>query len=128
MKDLSILNNKETILYPNSEFERRVILQYYLDNDIEISDLEKDILLAANVSEPESIGIIGCLLKDKSYLNSLRLAIGASNTSNLKLSELSNSLLDFKQLEKAKSFYFIEKDYNDLTDIEKIIRREFNIL
>ena len=68
------------------------------------------------------------MLKDKSFLNSLRLAIGTSNTSNLKLSELSNSLLDSKQLQKAKSFYFIEKDYNDLTDIEKTIRREFNIL
>ena len=94
MGTYSIENSKESILRPNSEFERRIILQYYLDNDVQINEIERNILNECHVSEHESIGIIGCLLKDKSLLNSLRLVIGASNRSNFKLSTLSNSLLD----------------------------------
>lgn len=80
MRDFSIEKNQNTILKPNSKFERRVILQYYLENDIQITKIEQDILHLCTVSEPESIGIIGCLLNDKTYINTLRLAIGTRNT------------------------------------------------
>lgn len=128
MSTYSIENSKDSILRPNSEFERRIILQYYLDNDIKINEIERDILNECYVSEHESIGIIGCLLDDKSLLNSLRLVIGANNRSNFKLSTLSNSLLDLEILKKAVSYYFEENKYDSLNRNEQIIRREFNIV
>ncbi|MFD2528269.1 hypothetical protein [Polaribacter marinaquae] len=128
MSTYSIENSKDSILRPNSEFERRIILQYYLDNDIKINEIERGILNECHVSEHESIGIIGCLLDDKSLLNSLRLVIGANNRSNFKLSTLSNSLLDSEILKKAVSYYFEENKYDSLNRNEQIIRREFNIV
>lgn len=128
MGTYSIENSKESILRPNSEFERRIILQYYLDNDVQINEIERNILNECHVSEHESIGIIGCLLNDKSLLNSLRLVIGASNRSNFKLSTLSNSLLDSNILKKAVSYYFKENNYDNLSRSEQIIRTEFNLI
>ncbi len=121
----SISQNKETILQPNSEFERRIILQYYLDNDIKITTEERKILLETNVSEPESIGIIGCLLKDSNHLNIIRLAIGAKNRSNKKLADLASSLFNSEQLEKADSYYFMEVSFDELSKIEDVITREY---
>ncbi|AQS93366.1 hypothetical protein BXQ17_04385 [Polaribacter sp. BM10] len=128
MSTYSIENSKDSILRPNSEFERRIILQYYLDNDIKINEIERGVLNECHVSEHESIGIIGCLLDDKSLLNSLRLVIGANNRSNFKLSTLSNYLLDSETLKKAVSYYFEENKYDSLNRKEQIIRREFNIV
>lgn len=125
MKTYSIEKSKETILRPNSEFERRIIFQYYLDNDIKINAKETEILLETNVSEHESIGIIGCLLNDKTPLNTLRLAIGSKNLSNKKLSNLANSLLEPAELEKADALYFFEKEVDDFTHVEHIVTREF---
>lgn len=124
--EYSIENSEETILKPNSEFERRVILQYYLDNDISINLKEREILLKTKVSEVESIGIIGCLLNDKSSLNVLRLAIGSKNSSNIKLAELSSSLFNKEELKIAESFYFNNIDFKDFTEIEEVVTREFN--
>tara|TARA_R110002049_G_scaffold609_3_gene3430 strand:+ start:8715 stop:9113 length:399 start_codon:yes stop_codon:yes gene_type:complete len=128
MNKFSIEDNKESILRPNSEFERRVILQYYLDNDVVINSVEREILLETNVSEPESIGIIGCLLKDNNRLNIVRLAIGAKNKSNKKLAEFSASLFTLEQLENADSYYLVEVDVDDLTKIEEVITREYTNL
>ncbi|MCI2227961.1 hypothetical protein MC378_02195 [Polaribacter sp. MSW13] len=125
MKTYSIENSEESILRPNSEFERRIILQYYLDNDIAINSIEREILLKTNVSEPESIGIIGCLLKDNNYLNIIRLAIGAKNRSNKKLAEVATSLFNSEQLEKADSYYFFDVDTDELSEIENVVTREY---
>ncbi|MCH3885355.1 hypothetical protein [Tenacibaculum aquimarinum] len=125
---LSILNNKETILYPNSQFERRVILQYYLDNDIEIDKEERKILLKCIAVEPESIGIIGCLLNDKTHLNTLRLAIGSMNKSNSKLANLATKYLEELSIEKADNYYYVEKDFDEFTDIEKDVESVYNIV
>ncbi|WP_157812183.1 hypothetical protein [Polaribacter sp. ALD11] len=126
MKNLSIEHHKETILKPNSEFDRRVIFQYYLDNNISINKIEREILLETHVLEPESIGIIGCLLNDKSHLNILRLAIGAKNRSNKKLSALSATLFNSEQLESADSYYFIETAIEDISNIENGIIMEYS--
>ncbi|WKD86340.1 hypothetical protein KCTC32516_01715 [Polaribacter huanghezhanensis] len=128
LKKFSIEHHKETILKPNSEFERRIILQYYLDTNISINTIERGILIQTNVSEPESIGIIGCLLNDNSKLNTLRLAIGAKNRSNKKLSELSASLFTLEHLKSADSYYFLETHVEDLSEIENVINREYSLL
>ena len=73
MKDLSILHNRKTVLEPNSEFERRIIFQNYVDNDIQINEKEREILLECAAGEVEKMGIIGCLLNDKTHLKTLRL-------------------------------------------------------
>ncbi len=124
----SILNNKETILYPNSQFERRVILQYYLDNDIQIDKEERKILLKCIAVEPESIGIIGCLLNDKTHLNTLRLAIGSMNKSNSKLANLATKYLEELSIEEADNYYYVEKDFDEFTDIEKDVESVYNIV
>jgi hypothetical protein len=124
----SILNQKKTILHPNSEFERRIILQYYLDNDIEISAVEREILENTTVSEHESIGIIGCLLGDLSDLNVLRLAIGAKNRSNQKLATTASAKINQTIIDKAFNTYFIDKNFDDLTEIERIVSGEFNLI
>ena len=125
MKTYSIENSERTVLRPNSEFERRIIFQYYLDNDIKINSKEKEILLKTDVSEHESIGIIGCLLNDSTHLNTLRLAIGSKNLSNKKLSNLASSLFNAEELEKADTVYFVEKNVDDLSRIENIITSEY---
>ena len=125
MKNLSIEHSKKTILKPNSEFDRRIIFQHYLDNDISINSVEREILLQTHVLEPESIGIIGCLLNDNSHLNILRLAIGAKNRSNKKLSELSATLFSSEELENADTYYFIEKKVEDVSKIENGINLEY---
>ncbi|WP_435415177.1 hypothetical protein [Polaribacter aestuariivivens] len=128
MKSFSIEKSKKTILSPNSEFERRVIFQYYLDNDISINEVEREILNNCTVSEPESIGIIGCLLNDFSHLNILRLAIGAKNKSNKKLAKNATSFFTSEALEKADNYYSFEKDFDLFTKIEQIVSREYDML
>lgn len=128
MNSLSILKNKKSILFPNSAFERRVILQYYLENNIDILEEEKVILNECVALESESIGIIGCLLNDKSHLNTLRLAIGVKNKSNIKLNILSNKLLDKNDIELADSFFLIEKGVDDLNEIEISVNKVYNML
>ena len=114
----SISAHKETILRPNSEFERRVIFQYYLDNDIKITEEEREILLECVAVEPENIGIIGCLLNDNSHLNTLRLAIASTNKSNKKLANLSKELLLNLDVNAADIYYFVEREYESLTKVE----------
>ncbi|TMM31431.1 hypothetical protein FDT66_05555 [Polaribacter aestuariivivens] len=128
MKSFSIEKSKKTVLSPNSEFERRVIFQYYLDNDISINEFEREILNNCTVSEPESIGIIGCLLNDSSHLNTLRLAIGAKNKSNKKLAKNAASSFTSEALEKANNYYSFEKDFDLFTKIEQIVSREYDML
>lgn len=115
----SILANKETILHPNSEFERRIIFQYYLDNDIKITEEEREILLECVAVETENIGIIGCLLNDNTHLNTLRLKkIASTNKSNVKLAKLSKELLVDLDVDAAFYFYFVNNDFNTLTKVE----------
>lgn len=125
---LSILNNKETILHPNSEYERRVIFQNYLDNDIQINKEERKILLECIAVEPENIGIIGCLLNDKTHINTLRLAIGVKNKSNTKLANLATLYLEGLSIEKANNYYAFEKDFDEFTAVEQDVERVFNMI
>lgn len=125
MTNFSIEKNEKTILFPNSLYERRVILQYYLDNDIKINEKEKVILENCVAVEPESIGIIGCLLEDDSYLNTLRLAVGSKNKSNYKLAEKSLVILNKSNIEKADLFYMMK---DDLTAIEQQVSQVYDTI
>ena len=125
MKEYSIIEDKNAILSPNSLFERRVILQYYLDNNIVLNIEEKEILQTCVALEPESIGIIGCLLADDSFLNTLRLAIGSKNKSNHKLAEKSTVLLNKLDLEAADLHYMMKEDY---TLIEEEVNRVYSMI
>ncbi|SDR87748.1 hypothetical protein SAMN05216503_1246 [Polaribacter sp. KT25b] len=128
MKEFSILHQKETILRPNSEFERRIIFQYYLDNDIKIDKKEREILLECVAVEAENIGIIGCLLKDKTHINTLRLAIGAKNKSNVKLANLSKIYLENLSIETADNYYALEKDFSTFTKVEVDVESIYNMI
>ena len=63
------------------------------------------------------MAIIGCLLNDKTYLNTLRLAISAKNKSTVKSASLSKIYLENFNIEAADNYYFIEKDFSDLTKL-----------
>ncbi|MFT7442446.1 MAG: hypothetical protein ACI9Q3_000818 [Maribacter sp.] len=54
------------------------------------------------------MGIIGCLLNDKTHLNTLNLAIIAKNKSNVKSASLSKIYLKNFNIEAADNYYFIE--------------------
>ena len=57
------------------------------------------------------MGIIGCLLNDKTHLNTLSLAISAKNKSTVKSASLSKIYLENFNIEAADNYYFIEKDF-----------------
>lgn len=128
MKDLSILHNEKTVLKPNSEFERRIIFQNYLDNDLQINEKEREILLQCVAIEPESIGIIGCLLNDKTHLNTLRLAVGSKNKSNVKLANLSKKYLEDLSITRADDYYSIEKDFLNFTKVEVDVESVYKMM
>jgi histidyl-tRNA synthetase len=128
LKDASILHNRKTILGPNTKFERRIIFQNYLDNDLQINEKEREILLQCAAGEAENIGIIGCLLNDKTYLNTLRLAIGAKNKSNVKLASLSKTYLENFSIEAADNYYSIEKYFSDFTKVEIDLESVYNLI
>lgn len=128
MKKYSIEDNIAKVLKPNSQFERRIILQYYLDNDILISDLEREVLTKTVAVEAESIGIIGCLLNDSTHLNTLRLAIGSKNKSNKKLANFSQKLLNSLNLDEADTYFLVDKNPSEMSEVEKDVESVYSLL
>ena len=63
------------------------------------------------------MGIIGCLLNDKTHLNMLSVAISAKNKSNVKSASLSKIQLENFNIKASDNYYFIEKDFSDLTKL-----------
>jgi hypothetical protein len=85
--------NATAILTPNSEFERREELTKLFYKGRKLSEKESAILNLCNTEEPECIGLIGCVLNDKSNLNNARLIIAYHNASNKELANKAKELL-----------------------------------
>jgi len=109
---------KKAILEPNSEFERKQELNKYLLQ--EISEEEKQILRQCTSEDHESIGLIGCILKDESLENKARILIASKNEYHESLSQIAEDLLRDNDTEvlidKISLRFLVEHD--DLSQIE----------
>ncbi len=90
--------NKKAILQPNSEFERKQELNKYLLK--EISEEEKQILRQCTAEDFESIGIIGCILKEDSLENKARILIASKDRYHESLSDIALDLLKYIDIEE----------------------------
>ena len=90
----TMIMNKKHILSPNSEFERREELARLLSRAGYHSEDELEILRSCTTEDHESIGMIGCLLKDNSPLNMSRLILASLNNSNTELSGRAKTILN----------------------------------
>ncbi|MDT0552737.1 hypothetical protein [Urechidicola vernalis] len=121
--------NIKAILSPNSEFDRKQELNKLLYEDI--SESEKEILKQCKTQDDESIGLIGCILKDNSLENKARLLIASKNIYHESLSKIADGLLeneDLGSLTESIVNRFI-REQNELTEVEdKIYFMLMNIL
>ena len=86
--------NPKHILSPNSEFDRRQELNKVLQQKLILTTEDRNLLRQCPTEDHETIGMIGCLLKDDNYINKARLLIAYLNRSNTDLSQRANSLLN----------------------------------
>ena len=94
--------NERKILTPNSEFERREELLRMLTQSIEPSKEDIVVLNLCTAEDHETIGMIGCILKDNSDLNKARLLIASLNLSNIDLVNRANTILNLSEIELNK--------------------------
>lgn len=121
--------NPKVILTPNSEFERKQELNKLFYSNQNLSKEEIDLLNSCTTEDHECIGLIGCILKDQSYLNKARLIIATHNQSNTdlatkakellhcsekELEELITKLVDVFLLEEYKKTAYEDKIYSTL--------------
>ncbi|MAM29226.1 MAG: hypothetical protein CMC13_09390 [Flavobacteriaceae bacterium] len=114
---LSIEENEGLFLDKMITFEKRVILQHYFSNKVNINNKERDILKKCPSAEIETIALIGILLGEKNPLNILRLRIGSVFQSDVKLAQACNNLIDSADIESAEAIMF-HYDYEYDKDIE----------
>ena len=94
--------NERKILTPNSEFERREELLRMLTQSIEPSKEDIAVLNLCTAEDHETIGMIGCILKNNSDLNKARLLIASLNLSNIDLVNRANTILNLSEIELNK--------------------------
>ncbi len=125
--------NQKHILSPNSEFDRREELSKALSQIELLTEEDLNILKKCSTEDHEAIGMIGCLLKDDSYINKARLIIASLNRSNTELAENAKHLLncsdsELNNLVDKLSQRFILEDENLSNYENKIYTILFNIL
>lgn len=91
--------NTEAILTPNSEFERKQELNKLFYSNQSLSKEEINVLNSCTTEDHECIGLIGCILNDKSYVNKARLIIATNNHSNIDLATKAEELLSCSEKE-----------------------------
>ena len=115
--------NTRAILSPNSEFERKQELNKLFNSNKTLSKKEIDVLNSCTTEDHESIGLIGCVLKDNSNVNKARLIIASNNQSNIELVSKADNLLSCSEKEldslvtKLADIFILESenktDYED---------------
>ncbi|MEP1306923.1 MAG: hypothetical protein ABJK11_17080 [Balneola sp.] len=114
---LSVEENEHLFLDKTITFEKRLILQHYFKNEIEINNKETDILKECASSEIETIALIGVLLREQSPLNIFRLRIGSVFKSDDFLANACQKLIHTEDIEKAEDTLF-HHEYEYHEDIE----------
>ncbi|MGB0868429.1 MAG: hypothetical protein ACPGSD_02425 [Flavobacteriales bacterium] len=92
--------DKRKILSPNSGFERQeeIIRLFNQKTVLSIEDL--GVLKACRTESYETIGYIGCLLKEDSTINLARLLIASSHQYNRALSDRADEILNRSEHER----------------------------
>lgn len=125
--------DKDKILSPNTEFERRQELTRLLKEFAILTERDHTILKSCATEDHESIGIIGCLLKDNSNINNARLIIASLNESNIELANSANSILNLSEselnilIDKLANLYILKTDEISIYE-DKIYGILFGIL
>ncbi|MEP0356543.1 hypothetical protein [Paraglaciecola sp.] len=91
--------NSDFILHPNSEFERKNELQTLFLNDLKLTTDDHSVLKMCTTEDHESVGLIGCLLNDNTYVNKARLIIASNNQYNDELANRATELLSCSESE-----------------------------
>ncbi|OIQ39373.1 MAG: hypothetical protein BM563_04335 [Bacteroidetes bacterium MedPE-SWsnd-G1] len=110
--------NIKAILSPNSEFDRKQELNKLLHKVISESD--KEILKQCTTQDHESIGLIGCILKEDDLVNKARILIASKNIYHESLSDIADELLktDERELLTDSIAHRFLSEQDDLTEIE----------
>ena len=121
------------LLRLKSAFERREELSRIFLQTVELTKEECDILKLCITEEHEAIGIIGCLLNDKSKINNARLVIASLNQSSKELANKAEELLNLSESEYESLIDDLCDDFlsntDELTEYEdKILSILFGIL
>lgn len=114
--------DKQKILNPNSDYERHSELMRLFEKQIELTQEDLNLLNACKTESYESIGIIGCLLKENSNINNARLLIASLHQYNDNLVDRAIQILnrtdtEIKTLIEQLSIRFIQ-EADELSEYE----------
>lgn len=106
--------DKRKILTPNSGYERQVELLRFFKGNIALTQEERDILNKCPTESYEEIGLIGCILKENSFINYARLLIASLHQYNFDLVDRATAILnhsdkEIKLLTEQLSVRFLQK-------------------
>lgn len=91
--------DKRKILTPNSGYERQMELLRLFNDCVVLSDEDREVLNTCTTEVPETIGLIGCILKEDSNINNARLLIASLHKYNTELVESANKILNKSEKE-----------------------------
>lgn len=91
--------DKRKILSPNSSYERQIELLRLFTDSVELTEEDRNVLNACTAEVPETIGLIGCILKENSDINNARLLIASLHQYNFELVERANEILNRSEKE-----------------------------
>lgn len=97
--------DKRKILTPNSGYERQIELLRLFEDPVKLTEEDRDILNACTTEASETIGLIGCVLKENTNINNARLLIASLHEYNFELADSANEILNRS-----------EKEINNLID------------
>lgn len=97
--------DKRKILTPNSGYERQIELLRLFEDPVKLTEEDRDILNACTTEVSETIGLIGCVLKENTNINNARLLIASLHEYNFELADSANEILNRS-----------EKEINNLID------------
>jgi len=92
--------DKRKILSPNSGFERQEEIIRLFNQKTVLSIEDQEVLKACRTESYETIGYIGCLLKEDSTINLARLLIASSHQYNRALSDRADEILNRSEHER----------------------------
>ena len=91
--------DKRKILTPNSGFERQEELLRLFADPVKLTEEDCEVLNACTTEASETIGLIGCVLKEDSNINNARLLIASLHQYNFELVDRANEILNQSEKE-----------------------------
>ena len=91
--------DKRKILTPNSGYERQIELLRFFEDPLELTEEDCAILNACTTEASETIGLIGCILKEDTNINNARLLIASLHQYNFELADRASQILNRSEKE-----------------------------